>query len=186
MKTGILSLILSFFFTFQASAKDKRFDSVECNVKKQAYGSVLECGEDLYSVKMGSAVEKSLYQICKAGFKCRISFQANGRDEVTKILSAYSKGKKQAQTYDASFDCEKAKGSVEQMVCTNEDLAKLDNQLGAQIKAALEHAEDTKKVRDEQKDWIKEKRNKCHDHDCLLKAYQARLKDFKNAEEPTE
>jgi uncharacterized protein YecT (DUF1311 family) len=165
--------------SFQVSAnKKKRFDAVECDVTKQTYGSVLECGDNLFSVKMGSAVEKSLYEICKINFKCKISFEINSRDEVTKILSAFSKGKKQAQTYPTSFNCKKPKTFVEKTICTNEDLANLDNQLGAKIKKKLETTDETKKVRDAQKKWLKEIRNICNSHDCLLKAYKLRLKEF--------
>ncbi len=91
-------LILILFLNFEALAKNKRFDAQECDISKQSYGSILDCGDDLYSVKMGSSVEKSLYQICKVNFKCKISFEANGRDEVTKILSAFSIGKKQMKS----------------------------------------------------------------------------------------
>lgn len=175
----ILFSMMAVMVVISVEAKSKRFDSVECDIKQQSYGSVLECNEEMYSVKMGSSVEKSLYQICKANFKCKISFEVNNRDEVTKILSAFSKGKKRAQNFDTSFDCRKPKGFAEKTVCENEDLAKLDNQLGAKIKMALEQTSKTKKIRDEQKAWIKEKRNKCHDHDCLLKAYQERVENFK-------
>ena len=161
-------LIFIAIITFNADAKDKRLDSVECDVTKQAYGSVLECGENLYSVKQGSAVEKSLYQICRANFKCKISFEANKRDEVTKILSAFSKGKKKAKTFTASFDCKEASGSIEEMICANEDIAKVDNQLGARIKLALDTSVETKKIRDAQKAWLKDKRNKCQDRNCLF------------------
>lgn len=156
----------------------KRYDAVECDIKKQQYGTVLECGEDLFSVKMGSAVEKSLFQICKSNFKCKISFEANARDEVTKVLSAFSKGKKQAKNFDTSFDCKTAKGFVEETICTNEDLAKLDNQLGAQIKMSLDKTTETKKIRDEQKAWVKDTRNKCQDKECLVDAYKTRLQGF--------
>lgn len=163
-----------------AKSKDKRHDSVECDIKKQQYGTVLECGEDLFSVKQGSAVEKSIFQICKTNFRCKISFETNPRDEVTKILSAFSKGKKQAQTFDTSFDCKKAKGFAEETVCTNQDLAKLDNQLGAQIKISLEKSSETKKIRDEQKAWIKNIRDKCENKECLIDAYKTRLESFDN------
>lgn len=175
-------ILLSMAVGFTCLAKDKRYDSVDCDVTKQAYGSVLECGEGLYSVKQGSSVEKSLYQICKANFKCKISFEANKRDEVTKILSAFSKGKKKAKTYTTSFDCAEANGFAEQTVCEDEALAKLDNQMGAKLKLALETSETTKKIRDAQKAWLKE-RNKCQDKECLLSEYKKRLADFKSEEE---
>lgn len=178
-----LKYVLSLFLltlTLSTWAKNKRLDSVDCNISKQTYGSVLECGDELYSIKMGSQVEKSLHQICRDQFKCKISFEVNGRDEVVKILSAFSKGKKQAQTFPTSFDCRKAKNQAEKIVCTHEDLARLDNQLGAKIKRALETTEDTKKVRDEQKTWIKQKRDKCEDKDCLMREYQKRLELFES------
>ncbi len=177
MKWNVFLLITAFSFNLQA--KNKRLDSVSCTLKQQAYGDVLDCGEDLYSVKMGSSVEKSLNQICKKNFKCQISFEVNGRDEVTKVLSAFSKGHKQAKTYETSFDCRKAKGFAEKTVCEDKELANLDNQLGAKLKRALEVNVDTKKIRDDQRDWVREVRNHCQNSECLLKAYQKRLKNFK-------
>ncbi len=182
MKKAFLLFQLVLLFGFSTHAKDKRLDSVECDVKKQSYGSTLECGDDIYSVKMGSSVEKSLYQICKSNFKCKISFQANARDEVTKILSAFSKGKKQAKMYLTSFECKKQRSEVEEIICTDEELAKLDNRLGAEIKILLEKSEDTKAVRDEQKNWLKNNRDKCKDKDCLMTEYKTRLEKFKSEE----
>ncbi len=182
MKKAIALLHVVLFLGFSADGKSKRLDSVECDVKKQSYGSVLECGDDIYSVKMGSPVEKSLYQICKSNFKCKISFEANARDEVTKIMSAFSKGKKLAKTYLPSFECKKQRTDIEEMICTDEELAKLDNRLGAEIKIILEKSEDTKAVRDEQKNWLKNNRDKCKDKECLMSEYKMRLEKFKSEE----
>lgn len=179
-----MKLILPFVLlvNVNAWAKNKRLDSVDCEVTKQTYGSVLECGDDLYSVKSNSAVEKGVFQICRENFKCRISFEVNARDEVTKVLSAFTKGKKEAKKFRTSFDCNTAKSYVEKTVCTNEELAKLDNQLGAKIKRLLETSESTKPIRDQQKTWLKDKRDPCQTMDCLLEVYKSRLDDLEAKE----
>lgn len=182
--TLISGLIFAFLLSVTqiAFAKKRRLDSVDCIASKQAYGSVLECGDDIFSVKQGSAVEKSLYQICREQFICKISFETNANDEVTKVLSAFSKGKKRPKTFPTSFDCKKAFDFPEEAICTNEELAKLDNQLGAEIKLSLDKSENTKKIRDNQKLWLQNKRDKCRDLNCLVLEYKSRLQDFRKEE----
>lgn len=177
---SILSTLLLILLVLQLDAKTKRFDSRHCRLVKQTYGSVLECGEDLYSVQQNSSVEKSLNQICTNNFKCQLTFEVNGRDEVTKVHSAFAKGKKQAKTYDASFDCQKAQGQAEKIVCTDPELADLDNRLGAEVKKAQFRSDKPKKVRDAHRSWLQSQRDACEDKECLKKVYEERLEELSN------
>jgi hypothetical protein len=174
---SILSALLLVLMGLNLDAKNKRFDSRQCRLVKQTYGSVLECGEDLYSVPQKSSVEKSLEQICTNNFKCQLTFEVNGRDEVAKVHSAFAKGKKYAKTYVTSFDCQKAQGFAEQIVCTDTELADLDNRLGAEVKKAQYRSDKPKKVRDAHKAWLQAKRNACQDKECLKKVYELRLEE---------
>lgn len=74
----------------------------------------------------------------------------------------------------ASFDCLKARTSVEHMICADVGLSKLDDDLSAAYKAALANREAAQRVKYDQKTWI-EVRNDCQDASCLKLEYTTRL-----------
>jgi uncharacterized protein YecT (DUF1311 family) len=75
----------------------------------------------------------------------------------------------------ASFDCAKASTAVEKLICADEKLSILDDQLTTAYKAATETATDKATLKTQQKNWLKKKRNICKDAECLTKAYQSRI-----------
>ncbi len=82
-----------------------------------------------------------------------------------------------AQAQPASFDCAKARSTIERMICNNAGLSDMDAQLGEAYKTAKERLSDSesKQLSSEQRDWLQNVRNRCSDGDCLLKAYETRL-----------
>lgn len=74
----------------------------------------------------------------------------------------------------ASFDCAKAQSVVEHLICDNPELSKLDEELNAAYKTALQDVEPTDSIRQAQKQWMKE-RNGCVDAVCVKGAYITRL-----------
>ncbi|WP_175842196.1 lysozyme inhibitor LprI family protein [Burkholderia contaminans] len=80
---------------------------------------------------------------------------------------------------EQSFDCGKAGTNVEQLICKNPDLTKLDATVNRGYVAML--LTDSKEisyqdpVRLNQISWIRTVRNACTDAACLLKVYRARL-----------
>jgi uncharacterized protein len=94
----------------------------------------------------------------------------------------------QAWADGPAFDCSKASGSVEELVCKNEQLADLDRKLDKTFKAALEtitrFADRDKARRDlkaYQRGWIKD-RNDCWKADdptsCTRDAYKMRIAEL--------
>lgn len=77
----------------------------------------------------------------------------------------------------ASFDCGKAASKVEKLICGDDDLSKLDDELGKAYKEALSKANEAQKQRlvTEQKHWLKQTRNICTDESCFKQAYSSRL-----------
>jgi uncharacterized protein len=77
----------------------------------------------------------------------------------------------------ASFDCAKASGTTESLICKNADISALDDKLQAAYKAARVAVAPFNKpeLLKEQRDWIKYTRNICQDADCLKLAYSARI-----------
>jgi len=78
--------------------------------------------------------------------------------------------------HGASFDCAKAKTTVEKTICANPTLSKLDDELDEAYKAAI-MVDDTSVLTRQQSSWLKE-RNNCSTQKCLNNLYTQRLKQL--------
>jgi len=77
-----------------------------------------------------------------------------------------------------SFNCDKASGKIEVMICGNEDLAAKDNEMSVAFKQAIAASGDGGAgIKKGQKAWMKE-RNKCGDTQCLIKSYQEQIDEL--------
>lgn len=79
----------------------------------------------------------------------------------------------------ASFDCTKATTSVEKLICNNEDISSLDDQLAKSYKSALEKTSDKEGFKKAQVEWLKQQRL-CKDVACLSSVYQERISVLNN------
>jgi uncharacterized protein YecT (DUF1311 family) len=79
----------------------------------------------------------------------------------------------------ASFDCTKASSTTEKLICNNEFISKLDEQLASSYKQAMEKSIDKDVLKKSQAAWLKQQRA-CKDAACLEIAYQARINDLNN------
>ena len=82
----------------------------------------------------------------------------------------------------ASFDCAKAGTKVEYLICDTPAISKLDDELNAAYKAALQNQPQENAIKQAQKQWVKE-RNSCSDVACVAQAYEARLQGLSSASE---
>ncbi|HEX5182845.1 MAG TPA: hypothetical protein VFW19_06800 [Allosphingosinicella sp.] len=78
------------------------------------------------------------------------------------------------QKLGPSFDCARAAGAIETMICSSEELSAYDRALGI----AFAHAEDRAETARKQRAWLNEDRARCGDADCLAGAYADRLDDL--------
>jgi uncharacterized protein len=79
----------------------------------------------------------------------------------------------------ASFDCAKANGRVEELICKDAEVSSLDDYLAQYYRAAraaLGRGGDCLKT--EQREWIAKTRGRCTDQDCLRRVYLARLAEL--------
>ncbi len=79
-----------------------------------------------------------------------------------------------AAAHGASFDCTKARTKTEGLICSNDELSKLDDQLSAAYKTALRDASHAEEIRQDQKKWIAW-RERCSDVSCLNEAYVTQI-----------
>lgn len=80
----------------------------------------------------------------------------------------------------ASFDCTKAATKVEHIICDNPEISKLDDELNATYKTAVQDKQQANAIKQAQKQWMKE-RNNCADADCVKRVYEGRLSLLKPA-----
>lgn len=79
-----------------------------------------------------------------------------------------------ATSQAASFDCAKAATKVEKIICDDAEISRLDEELSAAYKSAIQVGKQADTINQAQKQWLKE-RNECPESVCVKTAYQARL-----------
>lgn len=81
----------------------------------------------------------------------------------------------------ASFDCTKANSKTEKMICGNPKLSALDFKMDSYYKVALKRysTNDAKKLKINQRDWLKKARSICDDESCLRQVYEFRIYEFR-------
>jgi uncharacterized protein len=75
----------------------------------------------------------------------------------------------------AGFNCEKATGEVEEMICDDQELSQLDDVLLRTYKAALTVVPDRSVLQADQRRWLTKVRNRCKNTDCLVQSYETRI-----------
>ncbi len=78
----------------------------------------------------------------------------------------------------AGFDCNKASTRVEKLICSDDNLSGLDEDLATGYKQILNAStpEEKKLIVADQRKWLKEVRDRCEDSSCLSNAYYERQK----------
>jgi uncharacterized protein len=76
----------------------------------------------------------------------------------------------------ASFDCGKAKGYPENLICSESELSMFDEYLGRYYQAAMQElGEGSSCLKADQRQWLKTVRNACRNSACLKQVYLERL-----------
>lgn len=99
-----------------------------------------------------------------------------------------------ANSSSPSYDCSKAQGSIEELICQSDQLSKLDKQLQPLYSQAIKQlsSDDAQTLKAQQRGWIKG-RNDCWKADdkteCTLTSYQTRITELQistaSIEEPS-
>lgn len=81
------------------------------------------------------------------------------------------------ESSSASFDCDSASTKIEKMICSDQDASNLDHELSQVYKWSLEWASEEGKARFklDQINWLKSRRDRCEDVECIKKEYKIRL-----------
>lgn len=86
-----------------------------------------------------------------------------------------------SQAYTASFDCKKTNTDTEKMICADENLSRLDEELSKSYKQALSTESSKEELKKQQLMWIKKVRNTCKDTECLKVRYDERIAALNNS-----
>lgn len=81
----------------------------------------------------------------------------------------------------ASFDCTKVASQVEKLICTEDELSSLDDELAVVYRAASGASDAEDQVRRDQRQWLAV-RNACRDRACIKSAYDRRLAGLRAAQ----
>jgi uncharacterized protein len=73
------------------------------------------------------------------------------------------------------FDCQRAKSTVERLICRDKSLGGLDGKLELAYRGALDRVTDPTALLESQRDWLR-LRNACKDTACLVSLYKARIR----------
>jgi uncharacterized protein YecT (DUF1311 family) len=76
----------------------------------------------------------------------------------------------QGAAHSASFNCAQAKTKVEQLICDDDELFKLDSRMATRYAQALASQPNTQQLKEQQRTWLRD-RNACSTTDCLKRAY---------------
>lgn len=79
-----------------------------------------------------------------------------------------------------SFDCGKARTLVEELICANPRLARMDARMAIAYFTLRITAHSPKALLDEQRLWLRDGRNTCQDLGCLITAYQNRIRELES------
>jgi uncharacterized protein len=75
----------------------------------------------------------------------------------------------------ASFDCARATSTIEQLICNDFQLSKIDEDLAAAYARALKETNNPESVRKQQREWLGKLRKSCADVACVKSAYLERI-----------
>lgn len=78
----------------------------------------------------------------------------------------------------ASFDCGKARSVTEKLICSDEELGRLDEELGKAFAAAVKQVRDGKALRKAQSTWLRKQREACKDAACVRARMQERVAEL--------
>ncbi|MBI5250990.1 MAG: DUF1311 domain-containing protein [Desulfomonile tiedjei] len=76
-----------------------------------------------------------------------------------------------------SFDCTKATSEVEKIICSDDELSRLDDSLSKAYQKAL-NTRIKDQIIESQRQWMKTVRYECKNAECLKKAYETRIKEL--------
>ncbi len=79
----------------------------------------------------------------------------------------------------ASFDCSKASTAQEKLICSDNSLGVLDDQLAQIYKERITHSKEAEAEKQRQIRWLVDVRGKCSSKDCLREAYTRRMATLK-------
>lgn len=83
-------------------------------------------------------------------------------------------------SYAASFNCKKASTLVEKAICSDPELSELDEQLAKSYKQARNNSANPKKLKQQQRHWLRSERNQCQTIICLQAVYKVRISELGN------
>ena len=108
-----------------------------------------------------------------------------GRNAVCRSLQGLCKPGRMENRNDShaaltrSLDCSRLASMASQLVCGDTELASTDKELSDLYGRKLASAANKARIRDDQRAWLRDERNRCSDKACLQRAYRTRIDALK-------
>ncbi|WP_240745970.1 lysozyme inhibitor LprI family protein [Cupriavidus oxalaticus] len=108
-----------------------------------------------------------------------------GRDVACKSLEGLCRPGLLEARYDTkaalmhSLDCSKLISVQAQLICGDTELTRVDKTLAGIYDRKLKASADKRRLREDQRAWLRNSRNKCSDKACLLRSYHLRIDELK-------
>ncbi|WP_291451095.1 lysozyme inhibitor LprI family protein [Cupriavidus sp.] len=108
-----------------------------------------------------------------------------GRNVVCRSLQGLCKPGRMENRNDShaalrrSLDCSRLASMASQLVCGDTELARTDKELADLYGRKFASAANRTRIRDDQRAWLRDERNRCSDKACLLRAYRSRIDALK-------
>jgi len=123
---------------------------------------------------------------------CSITFEIKGKGTLVtddngngcssfcgRSASFYGDFHRESSTAAASFDCAKASSPVEKMICSDSAVSNLDKELHRSYRQALAAAINPSLIKEDQRGWLLDHRDRCTIVQCLREAYESRIKELR-------
>lgn len=81
------------------------------------------------------------------------------------------------------FDCSRAATYVENMICSDTELARLDSAMSENYRRIIDSSGQRADLVDSQRRWLRSNRNECQSFGCVRSAYEERLLELARTEE---
>nr|WP_318290072.1 lysozyme inhibitor LprI family protein [Paraburkholderia sp. BL8N3] len=77
-----------------------------------------------------------------------------------------------------SFDCSKLISVQAQLICGDAELVRLDKTLARVYDQKIKGSSNKTRLRTDQRTWLRNSRNACHDKACLQRSYRLRINEL--------
>ncbi len=178
---GLLTLVLQnrkVSLALTDATLSAKFDSIDAGSQSVNLSiNQKETGTVVWTLQqVGDKDKPALLLTREDGSQDKLQFVRKiGPADQNRLANLKLKEKREAGKPTPSFDCTRAQNQVEEMICSDRELARADVELNRLYKAAIKSTANQEQMAEVQAAWREQERDQCADIACVNQAYQARI-----------